>query len=200
MRWIAALALLGAVALAPAVAGSNPTDRPDIECEQGTAQAPLAPLGAEGSSLYNVSNITSSAIGEPSAQPDVAIVDLVLYVDSAMLLLPNGMIVRVVTADYVASNVDFSLEGLQDIQQNIWEIVAGNLIGTLICCILSGIAVALEKQFQCIGGKQMHDMLEQQQQLHEDLMHATEFLDQVQNDPQSLSGKGRALSRSWRGR
>jgi hypothetical protein len=184
-----ALAALVMVVAKPLVASAKTIDEePDIMCEQDGGWAELSPLGLEGASAFNVSNVTDTNWGE------LAVMDLVLYVDVAEIVLPNGMLVRVITADYVAFELDLSLEGLMDVQQSLWEIVIGNLLGTLICCVASGILIALEKEFKCIGGTELHDMIDKQHQLHDDLHHATVFLEQVQNNPDSLTGKGRALA------
>ena len=77
------------------------------------------------------------------------------------------MVLRVSTAE--ALEFDLSIDGLTDMQQSLWEIMAGNMLGTLICCALLGVTVFLEKKFQCIGGKKLHELADKQERLHDDL-------------------------------
>lgn len=161
----------------------------DVVCqeEEGNLWARLEPLGP---SVFSISNVT-----RPNATLDtVTVLDLVLYADYAEVALPNGLTVRVITAEYEKVELDLSLNGLMDLQQNIWEIMLGNLIGTLLCCFVMGLLAYLEKKFKCIGGKQLHEISEMQNQLHDDLERATAFLNAVQGDPSQLNGKARAIA------
>eukprot|EP01043_Picozoa_sp_COSAG02_P074045 COSAG02_NODE_14651_length_1251_cov_1.376736_1_plen_286_part_00 len=191
LLWI--LVVVGMFAVGWAGAGSTPTE---IVCEENEENrwAQLTPLGKVGETIhFNISNVTFAVGSEHQV-----VVDLVLYGDRTELMLPNGMMVRVVTPEYHDEDeMDLSLDGLMDMQQSLWEIMVGNLLGTLICCALLGLVIFLEKKYQCIGSEGIHSMVEMQHQLHEDLEHATHFLDNVQKDPSQLNGTAAAIAYAY---
>lgn len=188
VRW----ALVAIGMLAVRVVGTGSTHN-EIVCEENEENrwVQLAPLSKVGATIhFNTSNVTFAAGSEHQV-----VVDLVLYTDRTELMLPNGMVVRVVTSEYQEKDeADLSLEGLQ---QSLWEIMFGNFFGTLICCALVGLAIYLEKKYQCIGSEGIHNIVEMQHQLHEDLEHATHFLDNVQNDPTQLHGTAAAIAYAY---
>lgn len=182
-RWggMAHSRLFGAI-LAGLAALSAASEEVECQVEAENRWARLQPL--EGPSAFNISNVTEQVV-----------LDLVLYVDRAEVLLPNGVVLRVSTAE--ALEFDLSIDGLTDMQQSLWEIMAGNMLGTLICCALLGVTVFLEKKFQCIGGEKLHELADKQERLHEDLEHATNFLKLVQEDPTKLHGRARVLAMAY---
>ena len=173
------------------VAGVAATGLEDVECE--VADGSWAQLTPGGVSAFNVTNVTVAGGGS-----ERAVLDLVLYVDRADVLLPNGMLLRVVTADYEGLEVpELSLDGLMDMQQSLWEIIFGNILGTIICCVLVGLLLYLEKKYECIGGEQLHDLADKQHELHDDLEHAIQFLRTAQEDPMKLNGKARIIALAY---
>ena len=88
------------------VAGVAAAGLEDVECE--VADDSLVQLTPGGVSAFNVTNVTVAGAASGQAVPD-----LVLYVDRADVLLPNGMLVRVVTADYEGFELpELSVDGL----------------------------------------------------------------------------------------
>lgn len=179
---MAHLRLFGAI-LAGVAALSAASEQVECQVEAENRWARLQPLGR--ASAFNIStNMTEQVV-----------LDLVLYGDRAEVLLPNGTVLRVSTAE--ALELDLSMDGLMDMQQSLWEIMAGNILGTLICCALLGVAVFLEKKFQCVGGEELHRLADKQEQLHQDLERATTFLKLMQEDPTQLHGKARVLALAY---
>ena len=161
----------------------------EIVCEENEENrwAQLTPLG--DTSQFNISNVSFAGRSEHQV-----VVDVVLYSDRTELMLPNGMMVRVVTAKYQEKEFDLSFDGLMDVQQSIWEIVIGNLLGTFICCAMMGLFMYLEQKYQCIGSEKIHSMMDKQHQLHDDLDIATGFLNNMQKDPRQLHGPAAAMA------
>ena len=124
---------------------------------------------------YNVTNATIDLEGK-------MFVNLLLDDQDAQFELP-GLLLRVSTAKYVESQMDDPFANIDDLKQGIWSTVGGNLLGMLFCVMGTAVIIFLEKRFKCIGGAKIHEMVEQQHKLQNELNHAVEFLKELDSDP-----------------
>jgi len=124
---------------------------------------------------YNVTNATIDLEGK-------MFVNLLLDDQDAQFELP-GLLLRVSTAKYVESQMDDPFANIDDLKQGIWSTVGGNLLGMLFCVMGTAVIVFLEKRYKCIGGAKIHEMVEQQHKLQNELNHAVEFLKELDSDP-----------------
>ena len=72
---------------------------------------------------------------------------------------------------------------IESLRQGIWSTVGGNLLGMLFCTVAAALTVYLEKKYQCVGGEAIHEMVDRQTALQDQLAVAVGFLKDIEGDP-----------------
>jgi hypothetical protein len=143
-----------------------------VSCTAAGGFVSIVPT-AEGNG-YTITNVTSSA-GEGEGDEGLTVLEVALSDQDTDIVLPN-MIVRVSRgqADAAESSAGaFEIPGLSDLTggMDIWGVIGGNLLTWLFGCTFFGIIIAIEKKYKCIGGDQIHEMVEQHHYLQKELTH-----------------------------
>lgn len=62
------------------------------------------------------------------------------------------------------------------------------MLGMLFCTVAAALTVYLEKKYQCVGGEAIHEMVDRQTELQDQLAVAVGFLKTIEGDPSEAEG------------
>lgn len=109
------------------------------------------------------------------------------FTEPAEIELP-GLLVRIIDGmntstgsafNELDADEDVPLSGeieLGDDGMDVWSPFFGTLMALTACCVIIGIAAAVEKMYMCIGGEAIHSVVEEQQRVNQKL---TKIIDSV---------------------
>ena len=144
---------------------------PDLSCFVHGDHVSVQPID-DG---YSVSNATFSREGKD-------VVNLVLEDQEAQFELP-GMVLRVSTETYrPPTSLDDPFANIDELKQGLWSTIGGNLLGMFLLTFSVCLVIYLERRYQCVGGEQIHAMVEQHHRLQADLNKAVQFLREMDGE------------------
>ena len=146
-----------------------------VSCHMNTAgvftvEPMLHPSGS--STSFNISYQNLTSIPEGMTRFNVY---LSPGEDSEIMVAPGsyGMFLHIFSKELSEEMEDlkemFTKDDLTDMFSgvNFWTDVAACLVAIIFLCLCIGIMAALEAKFQCVGGNQLHHMVEEQRKISE---------------------------------
>ena len=117
--------------------------------------------------------------------------------ESAEIELP-GLLVRITDATngtLNATNIDddwefgemtVTIPGLGNVGMDVWSPFFGTLMAMTACCIFVVVAAVLEKIFMCVGGEAIHNIVDEQKHVNDELHRIIELVSPLVDHAESL--------------
>ncbi len=117
--------------------------------------------------------------------------------ESAEIELP-GLLVRITDAtngtlnatniddDWEFGEMQVTIPGLGNIGMDVWSPFFGTLMAMTACCIFVVVAAVLEKMFMCVGGEAIHNIVDEQKHVNDELHRIIELVSPLVDHAESL--------------
>jgi hypothetical protein len=120
--------------------------------------------------------------------------------ESAEIELP-GLLVRITDTingtlngtdidDDLWGDMQVTIPGFGEVGMDVWSPFFGTLMAMTACCFFILVSAALEKMFMCVGGEAIHNAVDEQKRINDELHRIIQVVGPIVEKAEAMNGSG----------